>query len=456
MTDKPVIGPDDSNRTIIRPNPGRRRPHPVEVSVEMQRVEQADASTARSIAPAEGTESLSIGEDVLAAAASPLLQLLARLHNTVNPPASGDLRQWIVQQIGIFEREARDRGIAAEQLRSGHYALCAALDDVVLNTPWGSTGSWSAQPLVPTFHQDVRSGERFFDMLRQMCESPGKFLPVIKLMYLCLSLGFIGQYRHSRGGAADINRIREQTYAVICRQQKAPDSELAPHTKGIRAPHRSTRIRVPLWIAVSSGLGIAAGLFAWFTIDLNATSDSLYAHMRDAPPARMPTIARGLVVEAQPPTRSLSPSEPALLDKLRRLLQPEIDQGLVEVMGTPAQPLVRVAGRGMFTSGGATVQPGIKPLLDRIGRALKGEAGTVRVIDYTDDQSIRTMAFPSNSQLSASRAQAASAIIAAAIGDASRVSSEGRADAEPLVANTTPEGRERNRRIEIVFVRQGP
>ncbi len=125
------------------------------------------------------------------------------------------------------------------------------------------------------------------------------------------------------------------------------------------------------------------------------------------------------------------------------------------MLGTPAQPLVRITGRGMFASGSATVQPSFKPLLDRIALALKEEPGTVRVIGYTDDQPIRTIAFPSNAQLSAARAQAASAIIATTIGDPSRLTSEGRADADPMRRNSTPEGREHNRRIEIVLNRQG-
>jgi len=79
----------------------------------------------------------------------------------------------------------------------------------------------------------------------------------------------------------------------------------------------------------------------------------------------------------------------------------------------------------------------------------------VRVIGYTDDQPIRTIAFPSNFQLSTARAQAASNIIAATIGDPARLTVEGRADADPIAPNTTPEGRERNRRIEVVLNRQG-
>jgi len=457
MSDNPFAEPEDDNRTVIRPTPGRRRSQPAVPPAEAGAGQPPpqDPSAARPVAMAEGTENTAIGEDALTAAAAPLLQLMARLRNTANPPDSGDLRERTVRQVRIFEQEARDKEVPLEQLRPAHYALCASLDDVVLNTPWGSSGTWSEHSLVSTFHQEVRSGERFFDVLKQMCANPGKYLPVIKLMYLCMSLGFIGQYRLSRRGVGDINRIREETYAVIVRQQKAAEPDLAPHTKGIDAPYRPARFRLPLWVAASAGLGIIAGLFLWFSIGLNATSDDLYARLQTAPPSHMPTITRIPVVEPQPAPTPPLPPEPTVLDRLRKFLQPEIDQGLVEVTGTVGQPLVRITGRGMFPSGSATVNPSFKPLLDRIGLALKEEPGTVRVIGYTDDQPIRTIAFPSNFQLSTARAKEASAIIGASVGDPSRLTAEGRADADPIATNATPEGRERNRRIEVLLNRQG-
>jgi type VI secretion system protein ImpK len=459
MSDNPFAEPEDDNRTVIRPTPGRRRPQSPQQpapGAPAEPVAPPERPAPRSAAVAEGTEDLVVGPDVLAAAAAPLLQLMARLRNTANPPDSGDLYQRTVRQIKLFEDEARDKGVPMEQLRPAHYALCASLDDIVLNTPWGSSGSWHERSLVSTFHQEVRSGERFFDVLKQMCANPGRFLPVIKLMYLCLSLGFIGQYRLSRRGLGDINRIREETYAIIVRQQKAAEPDLAPHTKGVNAPYRPVRFIVPIWVAAAAGLGIVGALFLWFSINLNSSSDSVYARLQTAPPDRMPTITRTPVLEPQPVVAvAPPPPEPSSLDKLRTFLKPEIDQGLVEVLGTPAQPLVRITGRGMFASGSATLTPSFKPLLDRIGLALKEENGPVRVIGYTDDQPIRTIAFPSNFQLSTARAQAASTIIAASIRDPTRLTVEGRADADPIAPNTTPEGRERNRRIEVVLNRQG-
>ena len=73
------------------------------------------------------------------------------------------------------------------------------------------------------------------------------------------------------------------------------------------------------------------------------------------------------------------------------------------------------------------------------------------MIDHTDNQPVRTVKFPSNFQLSAARVNSVRAIVTRDIGDPARVSAEGRADADPIAPNTTAEGREQNRRIEIVL-----
>jgi len=135
-------------------------------------------------------------------------------------------------------------------------------------------------------------------------------------------------------------------------------------------------------------------------------------------------------------------------------LQPEIAAGLVSVVGTEAVPIVRVRNHGMFTSGSAEVQARFDSLVERIGTALKDERGRVQVIGYTDNQPIRTVRFPSNFQLSAARAHAAAEILARTIGDPSRITIEGRAGADAIASNATAQGREENRRIEIVLQRE--
>jgi type VI secretion system protein ImpK len=164
----------------------------------------------------------------------------------------------------------------------------------------------------------------------------------------------------------------------------------------------------------------------------------------------MPQIARVAPVDPPPP------AVPPRADPLCAFLQPEIDQGLVKVLCNRSTPIVRILNRGMFAPGSAMVEPRLVPLLDRVGRALKAEEGRVQVVGYTDDRPIHNVQFPSNFQLSVARAEAAKNILSNTAGDGSRFISEGRGEADPIASNATPEGREQNRRIEIVLHRPSP
>jgi type VI secretion system protein ImpK len=446
VSDNPFSEPDD-DRTVIRPTPGGRRtppPSPAAAATHAppDPVPRPEAST---------TPAISISP--LSAAAAPLLQLLVRLRSTRQPVDPKELHGRATRELREFERRARDAGIAMELLRPAHYALCASIDDVVLNTPWGATGFWPSQSLVATFHHGAQGTDAFFDQLRQLQRDPDRFLPAIELMYLCLSLGFMGRYRQSQGDAGAFDRVRAETHAIIAVQRQPAERELSRRWQGISAPYRSSRGRLPVWVAVAAAAATCGALFLWVSTGLNARSDIVHAEVLAAPPSRMPQVTRAAIVQPLPPTPARVGAD--IIDKLRSTLKPEIDRGLVSVLGTEATPIVRIAGRAMFASASAAVQPGAVPLLERIAAALQDETGSLTVLAYTDNQPIRTVQFPSNFQLSAARAQAVREVIVRNVGDAMRTTAEGRADADPIDTNTTAEGRELNRRIEIVLHRQG-
>ena len=66
-------------------------------------------------------------------------------------------------------------------------------------------------------------------------------------------------------------------------------------------------------------------------------------------------------------------------------------------------------------------------------------------------QPSRSLRYPSNYELSVERARGVTVRLAAFIKDPARIKTEGVADSRPIVPNTTPEGRARNRRVEIVL-----
>ncbi|MBV9755903.1 MAG: type VI secretion system protein TssL, long form [Alphaproteobacteria bacterium] len=470
MSDNPFSEPADSDRTVIRPMPGGRRPAapPAQAPPGPQaprpagRLPAAPPPPAAAPAPAAERAALpelpadpnaspAVSVSPLTAAASRLLQLMIQLRGTYRQPDPQQLRERVMRELRDFERRGREGGIAMELLRPAHYALCASIDDIVLNTPWGAASGWSAQPLVAAFHHGARGTDQFFDQLRQMRQQPDKYMPVIELMYLCLSLGFMGRYpRAEAEDGGELARLRADTYAVIAAARNA-DQDLSPRWRGIDAPHRASR-RVPAWVATAGAIAICGGLFFWVSVGLNAASDNLQAQALSAPPAHMPHVTRAAVVQPLPPPPA--PPEPSVVDKLRAEFKPDIDRHVMSVLGTAATPILRIADHAVFAPGSAAVQQAAVPLLQRIGAALKDQQGSLSVLAYTDNRPIRTARFPSNFQLSTARAEAVRTVIAHALGDVGRVTAEGRADADPVAPNTTAEGREQNRRIDIVLHRQ--
>ena len=438
MSGNPFAEPGDSDRTLVRPLPIHRpatEPEPGPLPVPFAQDDGA------SFADIPG-----IGPSPVLSAATPLLALLARLRSVSSVPDPALLRERTVAEFRRFEEQLRAAGQPMDVIRASHYALCASVDDVVRNTPWGGSGPWADISLVAAFHGEVRSGERFFDVLAQLCQNQGRLLPVIELMYVCMSLGMQGRYRLSPRGPAELDRLREETYALIMRQRLPAERGLSPHWRGVSAPYRPLRGSVPVWVAATAGLVLLALAYALFALRVNEASDRLFAAVVVLPPGHMPTIARTAPVMPVPP----APPRSDARDGLRAALASDVAQGLVEVVGTDAAPVLRMGAAGVFRSGSAVVEDRFVPMLARVGAAVKERGESATVAGYTDNQPIRTIAFPSNFQLSQARAQAAAAIIGTVV-DPGRLTAEGRADADPIASNDTAAGREQNRRIEVIL-----
>ena len=247
----------------------------------------------------------------------------------------------------------------------------------------------------------------------------------------------MGRYREARGGL-ELERLRNDAYGVIAAQRPATDPQLSPRWRGVTVPYRPGHRGLPVWVALAGAVALCGGLLFWTSMSLNAASDGLLARVLAIPPARMPQVVR--VAAAQPPPPTPAPPEPTALDRLGASLRADIDSKTVGLLGTPATPIVRIADPQMFAAGSATIRPASLPLLERVAAALRKEAGSIEVIDYTDNRPTRTVQFPSNFQLSKARANAVRTTIAHTLGDPACCSADGRADADPIAPNTTPEG----------------
>jgi outer membrane protein OmpA-like peptidoglycan-associated protein len=132
-----------------------------------------------------------------------------------------------------------------------------------------------------------------------------------------------------------------------------------------------------------------------------------------------------------------------------------LDGSLTNVTGGPRQKII-VAADVLFAFDKATLTPAAKSRIDEAAGTLRAQAKgkPVAVDGYTDAKGSDTYNLP----LSQQRAEAVRQALAALLGDAGiTFTVRGRGSANPVAPNTSkdggdnPEGRAKNRRVEISF-----
>ena len=141
------------------------------------------------------------------------------------------------------------------------------------------------------------------------------------------------------------------------------------------------------------------------------------------------------------------------LKTLSAELEQEIKQGKVEVSMTPRGIVVSLKQAAFFPSGADAVDPGTFATMEKVATALKAISNAVRIEGHTDAVPIHTARFRSNWELSAGRSIAIMELLNARFQIAhERMSIAGYADTVPVADNGTPEGRARNRRVDLVIL----
>ncbi len=140
------------------------------------------------------------------------------------------------------------------------------------------------------------------------------------------------------------------------------------------------------------------------------------------------------------------------LVELERMLKQYGLEGSIQIVYETIGIRLILKDKVLFDSGSAEIKPEYKPILDKIAEILKEIDNPVEVEGHTDSIPINTRRFPSNWELSTARAGSVVRYFISKGLDPSRFKAVGYADTRPIAPNTTPEGREKNRRIEIVIL----
>ena len=220
-------------------------------------------------------ETFNISLNPLVAAASSLLSEVVRLKHSYEGEDLHALNQRLSGELKLFEHRALHDGAESSQVMAARYVLCTAIDEAVVTTPWGNESEWSQMSLLSSFHNETFGGEKFFQLLERLSRNPVKHLPMLELMYLCLSLGFEGKYRVMPRGMLELEAVRDSLYRQIRQLRGDVPREVSPHWQGLRDTRRRLVRIVPWWMVALFTLICLGMLYAGFAWVLGEQRDTV-------------------------------------------------------------------------------------------------------------------------------------------------------------------------------------
>lgn len=169
------------------------------------------------------------------------------------------------------------------------FAICAWIDETILNSPWMHRQQWQGALLQSEFYNTVNAGSEFYEHLNQLHAEQNN---VREIYYLCLGFGFMGRF--SMGGDAF---LLEQLKKSNLRSLTGKVSEPLAYTQEIMFPgayppqaeerggmfnrglkSARTGIRMLLW---STPLIVIVVLYLIFMFVLGGVVDNFMLHVRE-------------------------------------------------------------------------------------------------------------------------------------------------------------------------------
>ncbi|MGE4537211.1 MAG: OmpA family protein [Desulfovibrio sp.] len=139
-------------------------------------------------------------------------------------------------------------------------------------------------------------------------------------------------------------------------------------------------------------------------------------------------------------------------DSLVADLRGEVDSRDIRVRQFREKLEINFVDKILFASGSAEITPRGREILRKVGGVLaKVKDKSIYVVGHTDSNPIHSALYPSNWELSTARSASVIRFLSESGGvTPERFTAMGRAFYQPVASNATPEGRQENRRVDII------
>jgi len=329
------------------------------------------------------------------------------------------------------------------------YALCATVDDIVLQFKNSLGTTWTNKSMISLFFNETWGGERFFVFLSQMMKAGPSHIKELEVYYLCLELGFEGRYRLDPNDR-EIRRVKDEVYQFLRTYWGALPGDLSPSWRGERAPAHRAKRDLRHWLAL---IFAVTAIIAIYII----LSNYLTQKRRDA------EFAVNTLKEFSPPPVAQEDAPPSKPNPAPAPPPPQRDpaamifdfqkSGLLTV-GEKNGQIVIDTTQEVFASASAVLREAYVDIFTKLASVLKEMHGQITVLGNTDSVPIRSRLYADNMALSEARAQAVADLLGKFVSDGkNRIVVKGQGSTQPVADNATPEGRLRNRRVEITVAK---
>ncbi len=215
------------------------------------------------------------GLNPLVDVAMPLFGLVIRLRRTDTYQPVEQLRGHLTNQIKAMLEELRQHDYSEAEVQMFSYVLCVFVDEAVLATPWGGGSMWQARSLLSTFHQETRGGETFFTLLARLQQTPTQHRDVLLFMYLCLCLGFKGQYSVQTQGDQALQQLISQLQEMIGELRDPAPAQLTRPLDNVAPRHYQMNRQWPWWTPWAAACAICLGAYGFFALRLNTMTQQV-------------------------------------------------------------------------------------------------------------------------------------------------------------------------------------
>lgn len=169
-------------------------------------------------------------------------------------------------------------------------------------------------------------------------------------------------------------------------------------------------------------------------------------------PKRAGDTANPQALKQDPAMAAIAQLVPSL-QSLTNALKDEIEGGKVSINMEPRGLVVSLTEAAFFPSAGDAIEPTAFPIISKIADSVLKLPNKILLEGHTDSTPIHNSRFRSNWDLSAARAIAMLNVLADQFQvPRQRMSVSGYADNVPVSENDSSEGRQKNRREDVVFL----